>query len=227
MANITIPELNNLAELANGDLFEVVDVSDTTHSAEGTSKKVSAEVIEEKILATLNSDNILYTDTAQTLTGLKTLPAGGVIYPTPPVCIMRIGSSGSTSIANGTWTTVDMGQAITNPLGTDMWNASLNPSRITVPYTGVYAVDWAVGFQANATGNRGGRIRANGSVQNFGYHIGSNAGASLDGRVTGGGKIAISAGGYLELDVLQTSGGALNLSHTATWLQVALLSRTA
>ena len=45
MANTKLPGLTGLSALAGGDLFYIVDVSDTTDSADGTSKKITATTL--------------------------------------------------------------------------------------------------------------------------------------------------------------------------------------
>lgn len=52
MANKKISELTALTSLASGDLVPVVDVSDTTDSASGTTKKITADNVDEYLKST-------------------------------------------------------------------------------------------------------------------------------------------------------------------------------
>lgn len=64
MANTKISALTALStsQIATGDQFVIVDVSDTTHAASGTTKKLAAS-------------GLVWTDGAQTITGAKTFSA--------------------------------------------------------------------------------------------------------------------------------------------------------
>lgn len=82
--------------------------------------------------------------------------------------------------------------------------------RLTAPVAGVYTIGACVQFAANATGKRQLELQLNGSTL-----------IEIDGRAAiGGGEPTIchvgtdyqlAAGDYVEVTVVQTSGGALNI----------------
>jgi hypothetical protein len=97
-----------------------------------------------------------------------------------------------------------------------------NPTRLTIPDDGWYVVAGSAVFASNATGYRRLQIFLNG----IGF-VGRPA--ALQNAVSGiatsisvtSAAVFLSAGDYLEFEVTQTSGGALNvLTNTGTWFSV-------
>lgn len=89
-------------------------------------------------------------------------------------------------------------------------DTAVNSSRFTAVYPGWYLVAGQGGFVANATGIRATRWVVNGSVLNSSdSHIG--AFATFAGDVPARTKLVyLAIGDYVELQVFQSSGGALN-----------------
>jgi hypothetical protein len=117
------------------------------------------------------------------------------------------------------------GSLVTISFDTESWDTSAlhDPSthteRLTIPQTGVYVIGGCVAFTSNSTGRRLLILRQNGSGSGDGTAI------ILDSRtgVTGSGvetEVAVSsvwqftAGDWLTLEVVQSSGSTLNaLTH--------------
>jgi len=101
-----------------------------------------------------------------------------------------------------------------------------NTSRYTAQTTGWHVVNYTIGFASNATGYRQGYIQLNGIANFFAYEIVP----AVNGQVTAignGGVTFMTAGDYIEVMALQTSGAALNItsgavqcSLTVCWLSV-------
>ena len=86
-----------------------------------------------------------------------------------------------------------------------------NPTRITCPVAGVYAVMFNCAVQVNATGVRTAFVRANG-VSSDRRGIANDYGAGTWDTTLAGSFVArLAAGAYLEVLVQQTSGIALNV----------------
>lgn len=94
------------------------------------------------------------------------------------------------------------------------WSAG-NPTRLTIPRTGVYHIDTQIAWGSNATGYREIELRKNGTAVR-----------GRDRRVPASGVTAISAvsvdldlvaGDYLEVWATQTSGGSLGTTSGLTW----------
>jgi len=76
MANKRFTDLATLTSIANGDLFPIVDISDTTDSAEGTTKKIT-----RANLGFAPSASPTFTGTV-TLTGATLVNTGTLTLPT-------------------------------------------------------------------------------------------------------------------------------------------------
>lgn len=125
------------------------------------------------------------------------------------------------SITNSTLTTVSYTGTDEYDTGS-MHDPAVNASRITVPSggAGLYAVTASVMWQGNPTGNRRLLINLNGSTIQ---------GTQDDRADPGGGgashrsyvEVRLVAADFLEVQVIQTSGGALNVDHSrfqARWV---------
>jgi hypothetical protein len=214
MANITIPELNELTAPDGDDLLEVVDVSDTTQSLAGSSKRLK--------LDTLIGDS-MDLSSAQTVTGVKTFPAGyGFIVPTPYTCKVR--RTTTQSFANNTPTKITFNQVLSDPYS--MYNAG-TPTIVTTPnFSGIWKISYGIAFDANATGarhaypvlNGGSHYQGQQSIPGF---------TGIGGRMSGSFEELLAPNSTIEIEGNQTSGGALNSLGNVCFLSVTLLYRTA
>lgn len=121
-------------------------------------------------------------------------------------------NSGTQSISNSSWTTVAF-NAENFDTG-NMHDNSTNNSRLTIPVNaaGVYLIGTNVQFAANATGIRGIRFKYTSSgTQTFGENY-VNAVSGGNPTFTGSTMlVSLLASSYVELEVFQSSGGALDL----------------
>ena len=96
-------------------------------------------------------------------------------------------------------------------------STSVNTGRITVPSGagGKWQIGGSVEFASNSTGYRQVYIRLNGTTAIGNVAVSANATAATQLNVTA--LWALSAGDYVELVVVQTSGGALNVTTNSAW----------
>jgi hypothetical protein len=143
-------------------------------------------------------------------------PAGGVTFSG---CSAY--NSSNLSIADTTWTTVTYN---TERYDTDSYHdTSTNTSRFTIPTgkTGYFLISVTMAFSTNTTGSRNAKLIVNGSdIRQLSQQ--SSPSSFID---TFGAVLALTAADYVELQVLQTSGGSLNLSQgiTTSWFDIAYL----
>jgi hypothetical protein len=118
------------------------------------------------------------------------------------------------SIANSTNVAVIFDDADANdPEG--MHDPAVNPSRMTCKKDGVYSLRTTVVFAAHATGYRGIALRVNAGSYYGQISVPSIGSVPMD--ISTGWDIALSVGDYVEVVIIQTSGGALNVgSNNAT-----------
>jgi hypothetical protein len=152
-------------------------------------------------LAVGSDAQILVADSTAS-TGLKwATPAGGA---TLVGCAVY--SATSPVIADSTWTTISYGSEYWD---TDAFHStSTNTSRITIPTGkgGKYLVTAFGVWASGATGGRQMRILKNGAdepVRNYAY----NNSTTLSIQI--GYQIALVAGDYIEIQVIQSNGGNL------------------
>lgn len=88
-----------------------------------------------------------------------------------------------------------------------------NTSRFTVPTGagGKWILGGLLSFANNATGNRGGRMRVNGTTEVAGQITAASTGDTDTSDFTITTVYALSAADYFELVGFQSSGGALNM----------------
>jgi hypothetical protein len=89
---------------------------------------------------------------------------------------------------------------------------AVQPTRLTCPQTGIYLISGSVSFAANATGRRYLDILLNGSTM-IARQISPAAPVGAT-DLTVSTHYQLNAGDYVELRVLQQSGGALNINAT-------------
>lgn len=100
------------------------------------------------------------------------------------------------------------------------------PTRLTVPtdLAGLYSVGGAFNFNANASGRRYGVIRLNGTT-NIDADERENTGATTGTITSIATLFRLAAADYIELVVLQNSGGALDVLGGLTIAPVLWLVR--
>ena len=119
--------------------------------------------------------------------------------------------SGNLSIANNTAVAVTMQAEVhDNDAIVDIAGA---PTRLTIKTAGFYHVYARMTWAANGTGFRWGYVRMDGS-KTLGGNVGG-ANGIFETYVNVSFVREFAVGEYLELMVLQTSGGALNLNYIA------------
>ena len=120
---------------------------------------------------------------------------------------VRCYNSALISVANST------GQALTfnsERFDTDtMHSTSVNTSRITFTTAGTYLVGGSLQWDTNTTGYRSVSLRLNGATPISNVSSATRADGFLDQSISS--LYAFAAADYLELVVIQTSGGALNV----------------
>ena len=95
-----------------------------------------------------------------------------------------------------------------------MHSTSTNTSRLTIPSgkTGYWQINASLGYDGNATGIRNVRLAKNGNYVN---NEQLNATATF-GIIMGYTNVLyLTAGDYIEVQALQTSGGSLNVIKSA------------
>lgn len=97
-----------------------------------------------------------------------------------------------------------------------MHDTSSNTSRLTVPTGGggFYEIGGCIEFESSATGRRGVQIRLNGATVIGRIEVSAFAN---DQAVSVSTSYQLSAGDYVELMGLQSSGGALNMLATSAY----------
>ena len=121
-------------------------------------------------------------------------------------CKLKTDTAQTLTTANDTPLTFDAETFDDNSLH----STSTNPSRITIPDAGRYLV---IGYAAFATSNVGSRrleIRINGMVQNRVNDAAPSSGGPCYLSLSE--VVVLTAGQYVELSAIQSSGGDLNIT---------------
>lgn len=142
------------------------------------------------------------------------------LRPVKPNC--RVTHSVDQSFASAVSAAVAFNTDVHNVGG--MHSTITNNTRLTAKVTGLYSVGGSVNWAANATGIRNIYIRRNGTTP-----------IVADLRLAAGGadptqqsihtEIRLAAGDYVELIAQQASGGALNLTASASWSPIFYMHR--
>jgi hypothetical protein len=122
----------------------------------------------------------------------------------PRASIIRVGAA--ENIATSVTTIPNFDTASFDTAG--MWNAAA-PSRLTVPYAGVYDVRATVGFTANAAGDRRVTLRRTGADD---FTSDFRRAATSTSITTLAGFKRCLAGEYFEVSMFQDSGSTLQIS---------------
>ena len=122
---------------------------------------------------------------------------------------VRAVTSGGASITNNLGTSITFTSTI-HDIG-DLWSAGA-PTRLTVPYGGVYAVRGLAKFSANSSGDRGIFVFQNGSGQHETFNdVPALNGGTATQHIQTSFQKELAANDYLELYVIQDSGSTLTL----------------
>ena len=167
--------------------------------------------------------------TNKTINGFTVTSTGGTIdaliatdhttgrYPissAPAGDLCKVTNSANISIANTTDTVVTFDTETYDTNG--MHSTSVNTSRVTAQRAGTYFITGFVRFAASATGIRGIAFKKNGSFQNGDFSVNGTATRGTGLQIQD--IITLSVNDYIEINVWQNSGGALNLEATACYL---------
>lgn len=120
---------------------------------------------------------------------------------------VKVFRTASQSIATGaTYVAITWQSSVWN-VGA-MWASGTNPTRITVPTTGIYQIAVNIPWANNGTGRRAIGWRANGPGTVFAFQLQESTGVDTCNAAE---LISLQAGDYVEIMCFQTSGGALNV----------------
>lgn len=180
---------------------------------------------------------------AKTYTAVPTVTAGDVYtasaYNTytstnvsnlivPPMC--KLVAATTQSVANSTDTTLTLG---TSEIDTDSMGTTGAAAKITINTAGVYMVTYSATMVASAGGTirfatvaKNGTGSPNAATGFFWASAPFTAGYSASWR--GGGLLNLAVNDYLQLVVIQDSGGALNVGNLSnhTFLSAVWVGRT-
>lgn len=134
--------------------------------------------------------------------------SAGLSYFTPPLCFVN--GTGAQSLNSGAFTTINWDASLFDPGG--LHSNVVNNSRITVQVPGNYLAIAVLNFAANALGNRGIKVAKNGGA---GIEIAKVLAAGAgDSTILLGIDVfpGMLANDFIEMQGLQTSGGALNVN---------------
>ena len=125
----------------------------------------------------------------------------------PPACSVYASSAQSVSNVTDTQLTANS----ENYDNDSMHSTVSNTSRITCQTAGRFLAGATVNFGNNATGYRVVRLRVNGTTTYSGMNISAAAGGS-NTIITVSRTLVLAASDYVEVQVVQSSGGALNVT---------------
>jgi hypothetical protein len=136
----------------------------------------------------------------------------------PPIAVIY--QNASQSVGNNTFTPLICDSTAWDTYGGH--SNTVNNSRYYAQITGFYMIFAAVAFGPNSVGNRGITLDKNGtplSAPGFTTLVPStNASNDVDIGVSG--MVQLTAGDYVEPQIYQSSGGALNLASGASGFAV-------
>lgn len=126
------------------------------------------------------------------------------------VPMVRVEHSVAQSIANNTLTTLSFDTEIFDTDGMHVGGA--NDDRLTAKTAGIYLITFAVEWESNGAGSRFVGVRENGAALIFRDR--RTAISATESTTVGLHKMAVDD--FVTVDVLQTSGGALDVSSNTT-----------
>ena len=162
----------------------------------------------------LLKDGILASNSAITAgatnTFAKTDGSGNLAFIGPKQPSVRVYNSAVQSILNTTYTSITFDSERWNTDAAGSMHSTLtNTSRLTCQSAGIYEIFAHAGFDANATGQRQATFLLNGTL-----YIGLVQEAPISGSFTFMVEIStqyqLAVSDYVELQLYQSSGGALN-----------------
>lgn len=146
-----------------------------------------------------------------------------VSLDTTPVYVgARVYNSSVVTVGNAAMTAVTFSAARWDTDG--LWSSG-NPSRLTCTRAGVYAMSGHVLFAVNGKGVRDARLVLNGTTP-LAIQF-SVPQASLDHAVSVSTIYQLAVGDYVQLQVYQTSGGALNIKSGGSYSPELVMHRLA
>ncbi|MBA7580361.1 hypothetical protein ES708_22252 [subsurface metagenome] len=128
--------------------------------------------------------------------------AGGL-----PFVGCRLWRNANEATANNTWEYLDWTTEVFDAGG--MVDLVANPSRITIPVTGLYELGFYLEWEINPVGKRAGQVNLNG-VTTVVRHV-LDAQTTVETPNLHCTLEEFVAGDFIELRVIQDSGGALNV----------------
>ena len=130
-------------------------------------------------------------------------------YRVPPACSVARTATQSINSATDTRIAFTAGAEFDTESPSDPMFSSGSNTRITIQTTGIYIVTANLRWAANSTGVRYCTIWKNGAaVASLGYA----SPGSVDGDMSSSRVISLADNDYLEMNVYQTSGVALNIN---------------
>lgn len=123
-------------------------------------------------------------------------------------CVFSVGTS--YSVAQNSWTAITWGNADYDPL--NLYD-SANPTRVSVPDTGLYAVNLYATFDTAFGAEVMVRMKLNGAVHSNMFDV-QCPGSYSDSNPTVAATrfLSLVAGDYLEFDIVHSSGASQTLS---------------
>ena len=148
------------------------------------------------------NNTVLTADSAEA-TGLKWATPSGSAFNG-----VLLSNSSDVSISNNTDTKLTFA---TETFDTNSYHSAVtNTTRITVPSTGYYAITWTISWAYNSTGRRVQTLFKNGNAV-VTFPLGVDGASSYASNTPSRSiTLYLTASDYLEINLFQNSGGALN-----------------
>lgn len=150
------------------------------------------------------------------ITGMQTTLSNGLAR-------VQVMHNTTQSITSSTWTALLFNSEDHDTGG--MHSTSSNTSRLTVPSggaAGAFLLHAAAAFAANATGVRGIRFRKNGGALSGEFHVQGFSVSSVGPLIQMSTLVVLAAADYVEVEVFQDSGGALNVAANPRFFAVKI-----
>lgn len=134
-----------------------------------------------------------------------------------PDSVVRAVRTAAQSLTTGTFTAIDF--TATDTFDTNnMHDPASNSTRLTAPYTGKYRVSANLQFAADATGERGVRLKVDGTTY-YAYVLGPNNGAGDTTNLVVTDTLHLAAGSYVEVYGVHTNGTSLNVTDASAVME--------